>query len=48
MKLKLVSEYNHTELVSSCCWTSDNTLYSMSDDKTILTWNNNGDSNFLT
>ena len=49
MKLKLVSEYNHTELVSSCCWTSDNTLYSMSDDKTILTWNNNGDflSKFL-
>ena len=43
MKLKLISEYNHTELVSSCCWTSDNTLYSMSDDKTILTWNNNGD-----
>ena len=49
MKLKLISEYNHTELVSSCCWTSDNTLYSMSDDKTILTWNNNGDflSKFL-
>ena len=49
MKLKLVSEYNHTELVSSCCWTSDNTLYSMSDDKTILTWSNNGDflSKFL-
>ena len=49
MKLKLISVYNHTELVSSCCWTSDNTLYSMSDDKTILTWNNNGDflSKFL-
>ena len=49
MKLKLNSVYNHTELVSSCCWTSDNTLYSMSDDKTILTWNNNGDflSKFL-
>ena len=49
MKLKILSEYNHTDIVSSCCWTSDNTLYSMSDDKTILTWNNNGDflSKFL-
>ena len=49
MKLKLISEYNHQDIVSSCCWTSDNTLYSMSDDKTILTWNNNGDflSKFL-
>ena len=45
MKLKLMSGEKHTDIVASCCWTSDNTLYSMSDDKTILTWDYNGEFN---
>ena len=45
MKLKLISGEKHTEVVTSCCWSSDNKLYSMSDDKTILTWDYNGEFN---
>ena len=45
MKLKLISGEKHTEVVTSCCWSSDNKLYSMSDDKTILSWDYNGDFN---
>ena len=45
MKLKLKkSEKNmHNEIISSIGWASNNTLYSLSDDKTILIWDSNGD-----
>ena len=35
----------HTDVVASCCWSQDNKLYSMSDDKTILTWDYTGEFN---
>ena len=49
MKLKIKkSEDHHTELVSSCSWAPDNKLYTLSN-KTILTWDYNGEyiSQFL-
>lgn len=45
MKLKLKkNEKNvHQDFVSSVCWAPNNQLFSMSDDKTIQTWDINGD-----
>ena len=43
MKLKLKKSDKHTEVVASLCWAPDNKLYSLSDDKTILTWDYNGE-----
>ena len=43
MKLKLSKEDKHTEIVSALCWSPDNKLYTLSDDKTILVWNYNGE-----
>ena len=43
MKLKLIYVEKHTDIVASCCCASDNTLYSISDDKTIITWTYNGE-----
>ena len=45
MKLKLIASQTHTDVVSSCCWSPDNKLYSLSDDKTILIWDYTGDFN---
>ena len=45
MKLKLMAGEKHTDVVASCCWSPDNKLYSMSDDKTILTWDYTGEFN---
>jgi intraflagellar transport protein 80 len=45
MKLKLISCEKHTDVVSSCCWSPENKLYSLSDDKTILIWDYTGDFN---
>lgn len=49
MKLKLKKSEKHTDVVASLCWTPDNRLYTLSDDKTILQWDNNGEfvSKFL-
>ncbi|MCQ2816755.1 MAG: hypothetical protein MJ252_05755 [archaeon] len=43
MKLKLSKEEKHTDLVASVCWSPDNKLYSLSDDKTIYVWNYGGE-----
>ena len=43
MKLKLKQVDKHTDVVSSLCWAPDNKLYTLSDDKTILTWDYNGE-----
>ena len=43
MKLKLMAGEKHTDVVASCCWSPDNKLYSMSDDKTILAWDYTGE-----
>ena len=43
MKLKLKKSERHTDVVASVCWAPDNRLYSLSDDKTIFTWDYNGE-----
>lgn len=43
LKLKKNSKENHQNLVWGVNWVSNNLLYSFSDDKTILTWDFNGD-----
>ena len=43
MKLKIKKAERHTDVVASCCWSPDNNLFSLSDDKTILQWNFNGE-----
>ena len=43
MKIKLQKGDKHTDVVAACCWSSDNQLYSMSDDKTILIWDYSGE-----
>lgn len=43
LKLKKNSKENHHNLVWGVNWASNNLLYSFSDDKTILTWDLNGD-----
>ena len=43
IKLKLIASITHTDIVSSCCWSPKNKLYSLSDDKTILIWDYTGD-----
>ena len=43
MKLKILASQAHTDVVSSCCWSPENKLYSLSDDKTILIWDYTGD-----
>jgi len=45
MKLKIITCEKHTDVVSSCCWSPGNKLYSLSDDKIILIWDYNGDFN---
>ena len=43
MKLKLKKSEKHTDVVASLCWAPDNKLFTLSDDKTILTWDYNGE-----
>lgn len=43
MKLKLKKSEHHTDIVSSLCWAPNNQLYTVSDDKTISTWDYNGE-----
>jgi intraflagellar transport protein 80 len=43
MKLKLKKGEKHSDIVASLCWAPNNQLYSLSDDKTILIWDNNAE-----
>ncbi len=49
LKLKQNEKTIHEEIVSSVSWSPNNQLFSLSDDKTILTWDSNGEytSKFL-
>jgi len=49
LKLKKNEKKSHSEVVSSVCWAPNNQVYSLSDDKTILVWDLNGEyvSKFL-
>lgn len=43
LKLKKNEKHSHQDVVFSACWAPNNQLYTISDDKTILTWDNNGE-----
>ena len=43
LKLKKNEKIHHQEIVSSISWSPFNQLFSLSDDKTILTWDSNGE-----
>jgi len=43
LKLKKSEKQIHTEFVSGVCWAPNNQLFSLSDDKTIQTWDINGE-----
>jgi intraflagellar transport protein 80 len=43
LKLKKNEKKNHKDVVSAVCWSPNNQLYSLSDDKTILIWDINGE-----
>ncbi len=49
LKLKQNEKTIHTEIIASVSWSPNNQLYSLSDDKTIQTWDTNGEyiSKFL-
>jgi WD40 repeat protein len=43
LKLKKNEKHSHQDVISSVCWAPNNQLYTLSDDKTILTWDINGE-----
>ena len=43
LKLKKISKPQHLDVVSRVSWSPNNVLYSLSDDKTVLTWDLNGE-----
>ena len=43
LKLRKNDKQTHQDVVSSVCWAPNNQLYSLSDDKTILSWDINGE-----
>lgn len=43
LKLKKNEKQSHQDVVSAVCWAPNNQLYSLSDDKTILMWDINGE-----
>lgn len=43
LKLKKNDKQTHQDVVTSVCWAPNNQLYSLSDDKTILSWDINGE-----
>jgi intraflagellar transport protein 80 len=43
LKLKKNEKNSHSEVVSAICWAGNNQLFSVSDDKTILIWDINGE-----
>jgi WD40 repeat protein len=49
LKLKQNDKLIHQDIISSVSWAPNNQLFSLSDDKTILVWDSNGEyiSKFL-
>ncbi len=43
LKLKKNEKMSHKDVVSAVCWAANNQLYSLSDDKSILIWDINGE-----
>lgn len=43
LKLKKNDKNGHTEMVCGVCWAPNNQLYSLGDDKTLYTWDANGE-----
>lgn len=43
LKLKQIEKVHHQDIVSAVSWSPSNQLFSLSDDKTILTWDINGE-----
>jgi intraflagellar transport protein 80 len=43
LKYKKKEKNIHNEIVTSVCWTSNNQLFSLGDDKIINIWDSNGD-----
>jgi WD40 repeat protein len=43
LKLRKNDKHTHKDVVSSVCWAPNNQLYSLSDDKTIMSWDINGE-----